>query len=83
MVGQGESGPSFAERQEKKRTAWVKRCLVLDPKLSYFPRPTKKRKKNIYTTLIIYDYSSQSNKCDRCCCSFDGVDRNTKQFTID
>ena len=58
-------------------------ALVLDPKLSHFPRPTKKRKKNIYTTVIIYDYSSQSNKCNRCCCSFDGVDRNTKQLTID
>ena len=34
--------------------------------------------------VIIYDYSSQSNKCyNACCCSCHGVERNTKQFTID
>ena len=91
----GGSGPSFAERRVSKHRHEIEKAnrmgkemfadedtrLLIDPKSSHFPRPTKKRKKNIrYITVIIYDYSSQSNTC---CFSCHGVERNTKQFTID
>ena len=84
----GGSGPSFAERRVSKHGQEIEKGnrmgkvmfadedtgLLIDPKSSHFPRPTKKRKK-IYTTVIIYVYSSPSNKCNTCCFSFNGVER--------
>ena len=70
MDGQrGGSGLSFAERQEKKRTAWVKRCLRMRRRhwfsiLNYltFPAlPRKERKIYIQRSSFSTTVRSQTN----------------------
>ena len=68
----GGSGLSFAERQEKKRTAWVKRCLRMRRRhwfsiLNYltFPAlPRKERKIYIQRSSSTTTVRSQTNVTD-------------------